>query len=350
MDAACRLAAAGGGRFAVMTADDSDIDALLSDDMRGGSSSDESLATDQWQEEGPWLVLLLLPLAALAFRKGLVLMLVVFILPLAQPAHAFGWKDLWLTRDQQAERLLDEGSAADAAATFKDPRWRAVANYRAGEYGGSAAGFGNFEDADSLYNLGNALAKLGEYKSAIDAYDQVLEIDPQAEDARYNRDLLQDMLDQQQDSQDGEQGNQENSSESGGGAQQSEGQSDSDQSGQEGQTGDPNSQGEQGESSVRDEDAANQEDMEALQQELERAAQEAQQQAAEAQEQEGMTEAEAEAMRHAQEQQQAMEQWLRRIPNDPGGLLRRKFRYQYQRQGKDQDGNALWPDDEAEPW
>ena len=51
-----------------------------------------------------------------------------------------------------------------------------------------------------------------------------------------------------------------------------------------------------------------------------------------------------------QEQQQAMEQWLRRIPNDPGGLLRRKFRYQYQKTGKDQDGNNTWPDDEVQPW
>ena len=30
------------------------------------------------------------------------------------------------------------------------------------------------------------------------------------------------------------------------------------------------------------------------------------------------------------EEQQAAEQWLRRIPDDPGGLLRRKFLYQYQ--------------------
>jgi Ca-activated chloride channel family protein len=63
-----------------------------------------------------------------------------------------------------------------------------------------------------------------------------------------------------------------------------------------------------------------------------------------------MSQAEAEQMRRMQEQQQAMEQWLRRIPNDPGGLLRRKFQYQYQRMGRDQDGNALWPDDEVEPW
>ena len=86
-----------------------------------------------------------------------------------------------------------------------------------------------------------------------------------------------------------------------------------------------------------------------MQQELERAAQEAQQ-SGEPQEQEGMSQEEAEAMRRAQEQTQAMEQWLRRIPNDPGGLLRRKFRYQYQRQGRDQDGNNLWPDDEVQPW
>lgn len=335
-----------------MTADESDLDTLLSDEVgsASGSDSDESLATDQWQEEGPWLLLLLVPIAALAFRKGLVLVLVVFILPIAEPAQAFTWEDLWLTKDQQAQRLLDEGSAADAASIFDNPNWRAVANYRAGEYGGSAAGFAEIEDVQSLYNLGNALAKLGEFESAIGAFEEVLEQNPDDEDALYNRDLLKDLLEQQQDSEGGEQGNQENSSEAGGGAQQSEGESESDQSGEEGQAGDPGAEGEQGESSVRDEEAMNQEDMEAMQAELERAAQEAMEQSAEAQEQQGMTQEQAEAMRRAQEQEQAMEQWLRRIPNDPGGLLRRKFRYQYQRQGRDQDGNNLWPDDEVQPW
>ena len=94
----------------------------------------------------------------------------------------------------------------------------------------------------------------------------------------------------------------------------------------------------------------NQDDLEAIQAELERAAQEAEQQQGDAEEGErsGLTDIMVD--RRAQEQQQAMEQWLRRIPNDPGGLLRRKFRYQYQRMGKDQDGNDLWPDDEVQPW
>ena len=343
------LAAAGGGRFALLSADDGDISTLLSGEVGIGSASDESLATDLWQEEGPWLLLLLVPMAAMAFRRGLILVLLLFLLPVAEPVYAFGWEDLWLTRDQQAQRELDNDNAMEAGELFEDPVWRAVAKYRAAEYGPSAAGFGNQEDIENLYNLGNALARLGEIETAIDAYEQVLEVDPDMEDAIYNRDLLKDIIEQNQDAQDGEQGNQD-ASESGGGGQQSEGQSQSDQSGEDAATGEQGAEGQQGESSVRDQDNVNQEDLEAIQAELERAAQEAQQQSGEAQESEGMSQADAEQMRRAQEQRQAMEQWLRRIPNDPGGLLRRKFRYQYQRQGKDQDGNNLWPDDEVQPW
>ncbi|MCH8335022.1 MAG: VWA domain-containing protein [Proteobacteria bacterium] len=341
------LAAAGGGRFATLSTDDRDIDILLSGEVGSTLASDESLATDQWQEEGPWLLLILVPIAAMAFRRGLVLLLLVFLLPLTEPVYAFGWQDLWLTRDQQAQRQLDEGNAMEAGELFKHPGWQAVAKYRAGEYGPSAAGFAGQEGIDNLYNLGNAMARLGELETAIDAYEQVLELDPDMEDALYNRDLLKDLLEQSQDSQGGEQGDQDNASESGGGAQQSEGQSQSDNSAQEGATGDP---GAEGESSVRDPENVNQDDLDAIQAELERAAQEAQQRSGEARESEAMSQVDAEAMRRAQEQRQAMEQWLRRIPNDPGGLLRRKFRYQYQRQGKDQDGNNLWPDDAVQPW
>ena len=40
------------------------------------------------------------------------------------------------------------------------------------------------------------------------------------------------------------------------------------------------------------------------------------------------------------EERMAAEQWLRRIPDDPGGLLRRKFLYQYRQR-------ALHPDTEV---
>ena len=348
MDELRRLASAGGGRYTALTADDRDIDTLLSGEVADATESDKSVATDQWREEGPWLLLVLLPLAALAFRRGLILVLLLFVLPLPQDAMAFDWQDLWRNKDQQGQRQLEAGNAADAAALFADPSWRAVASYRAGDYGGSAAGFAEGEDVESLYNLGNALARLGQFESAIDAYEQALEIDPDMEDAIYNRDLLKDIVKQQQDSKQDQQGGQQSENE-GGGAQQSESDSQSEQQGEEGSAGDAGSESQDGESSVRDEEMS-QEDLEAMQQELERAAQEAEQQQGKAESEQSMSQAEAEQMRRMQEQQQAMEQWLRRIPNDPGGLLRRKFQYQYQRMERDQDGNALLPDDEVEPW
>ncbi|MDH5310811.1 MAG: VWA domain-containing protein [Gammaproteobacteria bacterium] len=341
-----RLAAAGAGRYTTLTTDDGDLEYLLSGEAGGGAESDNSLATDQWQEEGPWLLLIVVPLAALAFRRGWVLSLLVFLLPLPQLAEASAWDDLWKTRNQQAQEALAAGDAAKAAELFEDARWSAVARYRSGDYPGSASGFAGQEDADSLYNFGNSLARLGQFGPAIDAYERALELDPEMEDAAYNRDLLQELKDQQ-DAQAGEQGDQQQESQDGGG-QQSEGQSESQEAGEQGDAGDPGSQGEQGDAADREQQMS-EEDLAALEEELERAAQEAEQQANEGDEQQ-MSQAEAEAQRRAQEEQQAMEQWLRRIPDDPGGLLRRKFRYQYQRMGRDQDGNNLWPDDEVQPW
>lgn len=177
------LAVAGGGRFSTLTTDDRDLDTLLSGEVAQSAAGDESLATDRWREEGPWLVFLLLPLAAMAFRRGWVLLVALAVLPLSQPAEASVWDDIWMTRDQQAQRKLQQGEAADAIDLFENPDWRAVAQYRAEDYAGSAAAFAENEDTQSLYNLGNALARQGELESAIDAYEQVLEIDPDDTDA-----------------------------------------------------------------------------------------------------------------------------------------------------------------------
>jgi Ca-activated chloride channel family protein len=341
-----KLSVAGGGRFAVLSTDDGDLDFLLSGELTSAASSatDESLATDQWREEGPWLVLLLLPLAALAFRRGWVMVLFVFVLPMPQPAEASLWEDLWQTRNQQALKQLEGGNPEDAAALFEDTEWRAVARYRAKDYAGSAAEFAERGDTRNLYNLGNAMAFQGELDAAIDAYEQVLEMEPDNEDAAYNLDLVRNLQQQQQQQQ--EQGDDQQSSENPGGeGEQSDAESQQDQEGAEGAS-QSESESEDSDSPQRGDEEMSDEDLEALQQELQRAAEEAQQ----GEQPRQMSEAELAALREQQEQQQAMEQWLRRIPDDPGGLLRRKFRHQYQRSGKDQDGNDVWPDDEVQPW
>jgi len=339
-----KLAAEGGGRYATLTSDGRDLDHLLSGEVGVRQASDDALATDQWHEEGPWLALLLLPLGAIAFRRGWLLMLVVAVLPVPETARAALWDDLWQTKDQQAQQQLQDGNAGDAAALFENPEWQAVAQYEAGAFAESAARFAEQDDTRNLYNLGNSLARQGELESAIDAYEEVLEIEPDNTDAEYNRDLLKQLLEQQaQQEQEGE--NQESSNQSGDQNQQSEDESSSDSEDSD-NSSQANSDSSEQDASQRDQEMS-EEDLQALQEELQRAADEAEQGDQETQQ---LTQEELEALRRAQEQHQAMEQWLRRIPNDPGGLLRRKFRYQYQRMGRDQDGNNLWPDDEVQPW
>ncbi len=334
------LASAGGGRYTALTADSTDLDFLLSGEATAARAGDDSQATDQWREEGPWILLLMLPLAALAFRRGWALVLVVAFLPVAEQANASVWDDIWSNRDQQAERLLEEGDPAAAADLFENNEWQAVSHYRAGDYHRSAEEFAQGEDSDSFYNLGNALAMQGDLEGAIEAYGESLELDPDNEDAAYNRELVTRVKEQreQQQQQEGEQ--QENAESSGGDSQESEG--DGEQQPSDNAEGQSQGDSEESESSERPEDENADEAMEALQQELERAAQQA--------ESEQMSPEELAELRFQQAEEQAMEQWLRRIPNDPGGLLRRKFRYQYQRLGRDQDGNSLWPDNEAQPW
>lgn len=340
------LSVAGGGRYAVLSADSRDLDVLLSGEVTTASASDEALATDQWQEEGPWLLLLLLPVAALSFRRGWALLLLVFIMPLPQPVQASVWDDLWLNKDQQAEKQLRAGNAEDAVVLFNDTEWRAVARYRAKDFAGSAAEFAERGDSRNLYNLGNALALQGELDSAIDAYEQVLETEPDNEDAAYNLELVRNFKDQQQQQQQENQGDDQESTENQGGeGEPSDSESQPDQEGSEGSSESQN-ESEESDSPQRGDEEQSDEDMEALRQELQRAAEESQP----GEEPQQMSAAELAELRQQQEQQQAMEQWLRRIPDDPGGLLRRKFRHQYQRSGKDQDGNDIWPDDEVQPW
>ena len=341
------LANAGGGRYSRLSADDRDLDNLLSGEVSGASTAmgDDSLATDSWREEGPWLLLLLLPLAALAFRRGWVLIAVFFIVPLPQPAYALSWTDLWLNKDQQAQKELEAGNASDAAALFENPDWQAVADYRAGDFAGSAKIFAEKGDVRNLYNLGNAMAQQGEFDSAIDTYEQVLEMDPQNEDAAYNLEVAKKAKEQQELEQQNQGDDQQSSENPGGEGEQSESDEQSDQQGEEGESQN-DSEAKQSDASDRGDEEMSEADIRALQEELQRAAEEAEP----SEQPEQMSEAELAELRQQQEQEQAMEQWLRRIPDDPGGLLRRKFRHQYQRTGKDQDGNNVWPDNEVEPW
>ncbi|EGV16395.1 VWA domain-containing protein [Thiocapsa marina] len=191
------LARLGNGRYVETHAGDTDTRALMGlGSMEAEMTEEPSLLSDQWREEGPWLLLALLPFAALAFRRGWLLSILacVMILP-PTPGWAFEWSDLWWTDDQQAARQFDAGANAEAAERFRDPAWRAAASYRAGDYERALGALSDVPDPDADYNRGNALARLGRLDEAIAAYERVLDRDPDHADARHNLEVVKVLRD-----------------------------------------------------------------------------------------------------------------------------------------------------------
>lgn len=295
----------------------------------------EGRQVDTWINEGYWLVLVLLPLAALVFRRGwLGAILVCFLLPQPQQAHAFAWNDLWETPDQQAQQAMDNGQPEEAAKLFHDPQWKGTAAYKSRDYETAAKQFAESQSAASQYNQGNALARQGKFEEAIAAYEKVLEADPQHADARHNLDVLKQAMSGQDEQQQGQQGEQQQPQQNQDGQQQQDG-----QQGQEGEQQQQNAQqGQQGQQE-------NQPDAEQYGQQGEEKEAEKQAEQEKKQGQDGEQDKPDNAGQQAgdedqqqREQQQATEQWLRRIPDDPAGLWRRKFQYQYQQRGNQARG------------
>ncbi|OYY24262.1 MAG: hypothetical protein B7Y65_03230, partial [Azorhizobium sp. 35-67-15] len=252
------IAAAGRGSFSAMTVGDGDLDTVLA--KTSGSAApldtvlqDSGLSADQWLDMGPWLLLGVLALAPLAFRRGWIAVLMVAALggalaprdaraqgaipqgaiPQGAPSQSLdlrgldgqspqgqdtqnlgaegsasagtdgggsrGWDGLWRTPDQQGADAFGRADYGTAARSFESPQWQASALYKSGSYDEAAAAYAKVPDGD--YNRGNALARAGKLEEAIKAYDAALaahpgQDDPIRADALFNRELVQKVLDQ----------------------------------------------------------------------------------------------------------------------------------------------------------
>lgn len=364
-DRLAQLASATGGLSSPVTLDDDDIRTLelRSQDSDDWQESKRDLTVKRWKDDGYWLLWLAVPLALVAWRRGALLLIPLVLLPLMpQPAQAMDWDDWWSRPDQRAEELIQKDPAV-AADKLDDSDWKGSALYRAGDYGRAADAFAKADSADAQYNRGNALARKGDLKDALAAYDKALERNPDNQDARFNRDLVKKLLEQQQKQQQKQnqqnQQNQDNKqsdqkqkqqSQSGQGQQNKPNQdpssSQQQQNSQQGQNPsqqDQNAdQGKQGEQNQSRQQSGQQKQDD----------QQSQRQSAQQQGQSGEKsgqEAQAEpqpADKAGDEKQltQSQEQWLRRIPDDPSGLMRRKFLYQYRERGNQQqmEGDTPW--------
>ena len=384
-----------GGRFESFTSNDTDIEALAAISLldKGNSEEDEedsNIQGDQWKEVGPYLVVLLLPLAAFAFKRGLVFLLLVGLLspPVMQKAHALQgsdvaserqsgiensaqpkslswWQKPFMNDNQEALNSYQRGKYKDAVSQFDDKLWKASSLYKSGEYERALAAFENIPGPESLYNQGNALAKLGKLEKAIEKYERALQEAPDFEDAKTNKKIIEDLLEQQaqqekqNQQQNQQQGSDQNQNQDN---QQNNGEDDQQQSGepnnqdgeqndnsdqQSGQNQQQNSTEQNGEQQNSD-NAERSEDSEPSEPEQQEPSSQqnnadqgenAQQNSAQALNEEESSAQEAEAMQSQagelsdaeKEELQRMESLMRRVPDDPAFLLKRKMQLEAQK-------------------
>lgn len=177
-----RLASAGGGDYHALVPGDDDLRALgVLAPAAGDAEAAQGEQRRSWRDDGYWLLPLVMLLALPLFRRGggiALCLLLALGMPMApvqaqsQSQADGGW---WRRADQQAYARMQSG----------------ITDYRQGDYAAAIDKFAGNPSADGQYNLGNALAKAGRYDEAIAAYDRALQARPGMADAKTNRAIVE---------------------------------------------------------------------------------------------------------------------------------------------------------------
>jgi Ca-activated chloride channel family protein len=352
------------GRYTPIQNDDSDIKNMQFKSLtieQDQVSGDVIGQGDQWQDMGVVFVLIILPFAAYAFRRGILLVLLstVLFLP-TEPSYANNeaaientstaneWMgNMFKNADQQGLEAFKKQEFDKASSQFTDQMWKGAAHYKNKEYEAALDAFTSVSGPESAYNQGNVMARLGQLEQAIEKYDEALKERPNHTNAMANRKVVADLLQQQQEEEEEKQENQENqdgkqqddedqkSGESEDSDQQSSEQSKSDQQSDDQQASDQQSEQQQGSEQDQDGSKDNKGKEEQDKSEQQNAETESESESEETQDKAGENIEQKSNLRQQKpmeemtsqekEQMQRMQMLMNKVPDDPAFLLQRKM-------------------------
>ncbi len=356
---------------------------------------------------GFYFLFLLIPLAAFLFRRGTLLNLAALallpgLLLNPQPSYAGSLLsdlgEVFKSHDQQGYQAWEAEEYDKAEALFENKQWRASALYRQGRYAEAAKLFALDKSAVGYYNQGNALTKSMQLDEAIKAYEQALLINPSMQAAKENLAIAQKLKtissatqlpEQSENGQNGASEATENSRQESSQQTQKNDQQTTQPQQTDNSTGSGGEQGAENEASKQSGDDVNSDSGNAQNatqdgQQAQDATpsnqgqatdnQDAQTSEQNASQRSGVAEADGsgdEAQNAAEtadgqankladtqstksdntkdakpalsEEEQAQQNWLKQIPDQPGVFLKRKFEYQYQQNPRtDNENKKQW--------
>lgn len=180
----------------MLTLDNSDMEILaksISSNLEFNEENED--INNEWQDEGYWLIIPFAFFVLMWFRKGWVVFSLLFMVSLSSCSNENkSFKDLWETKDYQAQKLAEKGEFGKAGETYIDPLRKGVAYYKSGNYDEAISAFQKDTTAMGAYNLGISYYKNGDYAAAELAFGKAIELDPENEAAKTNLKASQQIM------------------------------------------------------------------------------------------------------------------------------------------------------------
>lgn len=361
------LAKKTGGQYSVMTADNKDLNTTLNQRLLNSNTvAKTDLNVDLFKEQGPWLLLPALLIGLSYFRRGALPVLALFVIGLPTPSPVQAWElsSAFLNKNQQGAESFADEDYQRSGEQFENKEWKAAAQYRNNDFESALNTLEGINTENAHYNRGNAFFNLGQFDEAIKAYDKALALNPDFDDALYNKTVAEQAKkrkEQQQNEQNKQNSQEHNKAQNKENNKEKNKGQNNEQSSEQNKSQENNQKNKQGSNADKQNQQAQQptsDKNESSQEALKNQADKAPHQnptdknkdgdEGEDKDEDKGNSDEQKPVKTASEKEieQATKQWLRKIPDAPQNLLRNQFANEYQRNKHHSNTTAK----ETQPW